>query len=51
MIKSDKVSRSDSKLPVYRGGLGMISTLEFWKTLKISWIRGLTYLNPHGLPS
>ena len=41
--KPDKVSRSDSKLPVSRGGLGMISTVEFWKALKISWIRRLTY--------
>ena len=39
--KPDKVSRDHVKLPEKAGGLGMVDILQFWSSLKVSWLRRL----------
>ena len=41
--KPNKIAKLDVVLPLNRGGLKMVSVLEFWKSLKISWIRRLSH--------
>ena len=39
--KSEKVCRTDTKLSLLRGGLGMPDINTFWKAFKFSWLRRL----------
>ena len=39
--KPDKVSRDHVKLPEKSGGLGIVDIVQFWSSLKVSWLRRL----------
>ena len=41
--KPNQVAKKYALLPEKEGGINMISIPEFWKALKISWIRRLTF--------
>ena len=37
--KPDKVKRDHAKLSEKAGGLGIVDIQDFWKSLKLSWLR------------
>ena len=41
--KPNQVAAKIAILPSNRGGLNMVSIPEFWKSLKVSWLRRLTF--------